>query len=413
MDSGSFERQFSKLYANLQQRNNDSISPLVTKTKDKRRAKKKVPNAQDNELFLKLINTLQSNYNSKFFTRNLEKINDVDVFVGGLSLLWIAVYSNRREAVSLILKRGANPNKISEKLQFPPLYVALELGFNNIVNILLDHPKIKLNAYDKLGRSIFMIAIAQKNISVIDKIMTYLATLEQSARRNVINKKNYKEDSILYLLVEFKYNKDYIQKLLEFRDENNKPLLNINVINMYYNTPLHMAIYTDNNEVTRLLVNNNANLDLLNKRGLSPLHVATLKNNFNMVQLLLEKGANVNLQDYSLRTPLHMSMERNISVKIVKLLLDYKIDTQIKANFEIDGVDKSYTALMLICDCYLNLEKVDLVLEFSKRKDLEDLQASKVIATEEGHREIVSKIEVKIKEFESLDSEASLKEPTL
>ena len=199
-----------------------------------------------------------------------------------------------------------------------------------------------------------MIAIAQKNISVIDKIMTYLATLEQSARRNVINKKNYKEDSILYLLVEFKYNKDYIQKLLEFRDENNKPLLNINVINMYYNTPLHMAIYTDNNEVTRLLVNNNANLDLLNKRGLSPLHVATLKNNFNMVQLLLEKGANVNLQDYSLRTPLHMSMERNISVKIVKLLLDYKIDTQIKANFEIDGVDKSYTALMLICDCYLN-----------------------------------------------------------
>lgn len=413
MESESFETQFSKLYANLQQRNNDSISPSVTKTKDKRRAKKKVPTSQDNELFLKLINTLQRNYNSKFFTRNLEKINDVDVFVGGLSLLWIAVYSNRREAVLLLLKKGANPNNTSEKLKFPPLYVALELGFNNIVNILLNHPQIKLNACDKLGRSIFMIAIAQKNMSVIDKIITYLGTLEESAQKNIINKKNYKQDSILYLLVEFKYNKHYVQKLFEFKDENNNLLLDVNVVNMYHNTPLHAAIYTDNNEVTRLLVDNKAHLDLLNKRGLSPLHIATHKNNFNVVQLLLEKGANVNLQDPSLRTSLHMSMEEYTGLEIIRLLLNYKIDTQIKANFEVDGVDKSYTALMLICCCHLNLEKLDLLLGFSKKKDLEDLQEAKVIATEEGHREIVSKIEVKIKEFESLDSEASLKEPTL
>ena len=413
MDSDSFETQFSKLYANLQEQNNDSISSFVSSSKDKKRAKKKVPTSQENELFFKLINTLQSNYNSKFFTRNLEKINDVNMFVGGLSLLWIAVYSNRREAVLLLLKKGANPNKTSEKLQFPPLYVALELGFNNIVNILLNHPQIKLNACDKLGRSILMIAIAQKNMSVIDKIMTYLGTLEESAQKNIINKKNYKQDSILYLLVEFQYDKDCIQKLFEFKDENNNLLLDLNVVNMYHNTPLHAAIYTDNNEVTRLLVDNKAQLDLLNKRGLSPLHIATHKNNLNVVQLLLEKGANVNLQDPSLRTSLHISMEEYIGLEIIRLLLNYKIDTQIKANFEVDGVDKSYTALMLICCCYLNLEKVDLLLSFSKKKDLEDLQEAKVIASEDGHQEIVSKIEVKIKEFESSDLETSREESGL
>lgn len=413
MDSDSFETQFSKLYANLQEQNNDSISSLVTSSKDKRRVKTKNPTSQDKELFYKLIKTLRGNYNSKFFTRNLEKINDVDMFVGGLSLLWIAVYSNRREAVLLILKKGANPNKTSGELQFPPLYVALELGFNNIVNILQNHPQIKLNACDKFGRSVFMIAIAQKNTSVIDKIMTYLATLEQSARRNVINKKNYKQDSILYLLVEFKYNKHYIQKLIEFKDENNNLLLDVNVVNMYYNTPLHVSIYTNNNEVTRLLVDNEANLDLLNKRGLSPLHIATLNNNSNVVKLLLEKGANVNFQDPSLRTSLHMSMEEYTGLEIIRLLLNYKIDTQIKANFEVEGVDKSYTALMLICCCHLNLEKVDLLLEFSKKKDLEDLQAAKTIALEEGHQEIVSKIEVKIKEFESSDLETPLEESDL
>ena len=102
-----------------------------------------------------------------------------------------------------------------------------------------------------------------------------------------------------------------------------------------------------------------------------------------------------------------MSMEEHIGLEIIRFLLDYKIDTQIKANFEIDEIDKSYTALMLICDCYLNLEKIDLLLEFSKKKDLEDLQAAKVIATEEGHHKVVSKIEVKIKEFESSDLETS------
>lgn len=130
----------------------------MTKTKDKRRAKNKVPTSQNNELFYKLINTLQNNYNSGFFKSNLEKINNINMFIGGLSLLWIAVYLNPREAVLLILKKGANHNKTSEKLQFPPLYVALVLGFN----IPLNYPQIKLNAGDKLGISIFMKAIAQK-----------------------------------------------------------------------------------------------------------------------------------------------------------------------------------------------------------------------------------------------------------
>ena len=53
MNSDSFETQFSKLYANLQEQNNNSISPLVTKSKDKRRAKKKVPTSQENGLFIK------------------------------------------------------------------------------------------------------------------------------------------------------------------------------------------------------------------------------------------------------------------------------------------------------------------------------------------------------------------------
>lgn len=50
-----------------------------------------------------------------------------------------------------------------------------------------------------------MIAIAQKNMSVIDKIITYLGTLEESAQKNIINKRNYKQDSILYRMESYKF----------------------------------------------------------------------------------------------------------------------------------------------------------------------------------------------------------------
>ena len=96
-------------------------------------------------------------------------------------------------------------------------------------------------------------------------------------------------------------------------------------------------------------------------------------------------------------------MEKSVDKQIVRLLLSYRIEAGIKTNFSIDGVDKSYTALMLLCYCFPNMEKIDVLLEFSKKKDIKDLQAAKEIALEDGEQEIVSRIDTKIKEFESSD----------
>ena len=83
---------------------------------------------------------------------------------------------------------------------------------------------------------------------------------------------------------------------------------------------------------------------------------------------MLQKGLNINILDKNSRTALHLSMEESVDKQIVQLLLSYRIEAGIKTNFKIDGVDKSYTALMLLCYCFPNMEKIDVLLEFSKKK---------------------------------------------
>ena len=395
----SFEAKFSKLYADLEGQCNSRNEPIVVKVKKKRTNS----TAQENKIFFNLIKTLRENYNFKLFKRNLELINDVNIAINGISLIWMAVANNRKEAVTLLLKKGADPNYTSKEFQFPPLFVAIDCNYNNIIDILLGNPRTKLNASDKFGRSILMISIYRRKTHIVDKIIDYISTLEYSAQKKIINKKNNKQDSVVYLLIESGIDTHYLQRMLEFKDKNNMPLLDINVKNIYSTTPLHNAVDKNNYQATDILINNGANLDVLNSKGFSSLHIAIIRNNKSIVQLLLQKGLNINILDRNSRTALHLSMEESVDKQIVRLLLSYRIEAGIKTNFNIDGVDKSYTALMLLCYCFPNMEKIDVLLEFSKKKDLKDLQAAKEIALEDGEQEIVSRIDIKIQELESSD----------
>ena len=216
---------------------------------------------------------------------------------------WDSLDSWRREWYNKIVKDYYSPyppygHGYLKELQFPPLYVAIELGLNNIVNKLLENTRTNLNISDKCGRSILMIAIAKRQTYIIDKVIEYVSTLEINSQKKIINKKNDKKDSVLYLLVDFKYNTHYIQRLLDFKDEKNNLLLDINISNMSFNTPLHRAVDTENNEVTKLLIEHGAQLNLLNQRDFAPLHIAVLRNNYNIVQLLIDKGADINFQKF-------------------------------------------------------------------------------------------------------------------
>uniref|UniRef100_A0A8B9KCV7 Nuclear factor of kappa light polypeptide gene enhancer in B-cells 1 n=1 Tax=Astyanax mexicanus TaxID=7994 RepID=A0A8B9KCV7_ASTMX len=85
------------------------------------------------------------------------------------------------------------------------------------------------------------------------------------------------------------------------------------------NTALHLAAQQKEGEMVRLLLHHDNMLEMTsvpNTAGLCPLHLAVLANSLNSVRALLEGGASVEIQELTCgRTPLHLATERdNVSL---------------------------------------------------------------------------------------------------
>lgn len=101
----------------------------------------------------------------------------------------------------------------------------------------------------------------------------------------------------------------------------------INKIDEHYHTPLHYAI-GNNRPVTivKLLISYGANLNAHFPRGYeTALHLAVENNNYNLVKLLLDNNANVNIRNSRGETPLHVACINSVCnrTKIVYELINH------------------------------------------------------------------------------------------
>ena len=80
--------------------------------------------------------------------------------------------------------------------------------------------------------------------------------------------------------------------------------IDINATNANNETPLMMAIYTDQNDLARRLINRGAETD---RYGWTPLHYAASRSNLDMIKLLLAHGADINADSPNNSTPLMMA----------------------------------------------------------------------------------------------------------
>ena len=104
----------------------------------------------------------------------------------------------------------------------------------------------------------------------------------------------------------------------------------VNVYDMYMNTPLSIAIKTHNNDITLLLLSNkDIEINKVNSYNETPFYIAVENNNVNIVsQLLLNEDIDINNTTSLGKTPLSIAVEENY-INIVSLLL---LNKNIKLN---------------------------------------------------------------------------------
>ncbi|KJV76768.1 ankyrin repeat domain-containing protein [Orientia tsutsugamushi] len=135
-----------------------------------------------------------------------------------------------------------------------------------------------------------------------------------------------------------------------------------------FKTPLHTSVEHKQEEITKLLLERNANVTLQDKDGNTPLHFAARDHNLKMTKILLSYGnAIIDMQNNNGQTPLHLASTRprtyqdpsdllsTESLKIAQALLTYGA----KVNLQ-DG--DGNTALHYATKSFHHLEITEILL---------------------------------------------------
>jgi len=80
-----------------------------------------------------------------------------------------------------------------------------------------------------------------------------------------------------------------------------------NGFNVY---PIHSSTAGNYVNITKMLIENNANVNVVQQSGVTPLHSAAQNGNVQMIILLLEKGANVNARMEDGKLPADLAKEK-------------------------------------------------------------------------------------------------------
>ncbi|WP_264374742.1 tetratricopeptide repeat protein [Wolbachia endosymbiont (group B) of Carcina quercana] len=89
------------------------------------------------------------------------------------------------------------------------------------------------------------------------------------------------------------------------------------------NTPLHVAVSKNHQDIVELLLNvSGIDVNIQNNQGNTPLHIAISKGNEELVRLLLSKGAKINIKNKDDKTPLDNAKQSN-KEKIIKTLEEH------------------------------------------------------------------------------------------
>uniref|UniRef100_A0AAT9UPP8 Ankyrin repeat containing protein n=1 Tax=Apapanepox virus TaxID=3049969 RepID=A0AAT9UPP8_9POXV len=291
--------------------------------------------------------------------------NAKDVYEGYYPIHLLAENRSKDDILiaKLLLERGADI-EAKDNNGYTILHIAARKGKTHLVKFFLLHgANIKSDNFDTL----MMFAVSSKNIHTVRYVINY--------DRKLLN-----ANSIIPALD----NND--NEMLQFLINSG---VDINQKNRYGNTALHYAIEKNKKiRLIETLVNNNANINAIDNKGLTPLYVATnpyyiskhgscisainnkciycnsidayneYGSKFDISKILIDKGANVNVTDKSKTTPLHNACKSIYMIKTIKLLIDNGADINAVDDYGITPLNYACTS-----PYYIRYETSDILRE--------------------------------------------------
>ncbi|XP_068565601.1 transient receptor potential cation channel subfamily A member 1b isoform X2 [Cebidichthys violaceus] len=229
---------------------------------------------------------------------NSQDLNSCDE-QGNVPLHW-AVEKNMAESCRALLDLGANPNILNKALQ-SPLHLAVCLGHNNLVELLLSYSATDCNLEGDLGNTPLILACSLNNFEA-------LTILIKHGRARLC--KQNKLGHFPVHAAAFAGAKKAIEVILKAGEKSGHQIeSHVNYLDKSKSSPLHLAVRGGNIETIRFCIAAGAKVDQQQNDRSTPLHLACTQGAIEVVKLMLSSFNQVedviNLTDGAGQTPLH------------------------------------------------------------------------------------------------------------
>ena len=204
------------------------------------------------------------------------------------------IVESRINMMKLLIDNKANINYTDEN-GFNPLNIAIESGDMELTKFLITNGA-NVNSLMQDGVSLIGYAIAQNNMDLLQIL------IENGANVNYTGGDSWANTP---LQTASRLGLDNVVRILLSRNAD------INAVDMNGNTALHTAALNSQLSVVKLLLEKNPNLDIQNKVGNTALHLAVISGNIDIVGELVLKGANTRIRNNDGKYPRDIARANN------------------------------------------------------------------------------------------------------
>lgn len=204
------------------------------------------------------------------------------------------IVESRIDMIKLLIDNKANINYADED-GFNPLNIAIESGDMEVTKFLITNGA-NVNSLMQDGVSLIGYAIAQNNMDLLQIL------IENGANVNYTGGDSWANTP---LQTASRLGLDNVVRILLTRNAD------INAVDMNGNTALHTAALNSQLSVVKLLLEKNPNLDIQNKVENTALHLAVISGNIDIVGELVLKGANTRIRNNDGKYPRDIARVNN------------------------------------------------------------------------------------------------------